>query len=216
MPGELEILNPDILVTQGAWAKTAIEQLFDVRQVSAAGEPDYRCAVVDIRQRSPSLWIHTHHPTAFGLFNNQRGRQLVLDFSAAGLDGTALARAWDGGRPGATRSPRARDAMVSSGGVVGDIETPRRACTSRVSDLEGHRLRGAPDRLGEKVWSTYRSRGCLVRERAFEDGPKKVRDTRCPAGTRPRLCTSFDARMARPSRAVQSDHRFAPRRADGF
>jgi len=72
LPGELAILNPDLLVTQGAWAKTAIEQLFSVRHVSAAGEPDCRCAVVDIRPGSSSLWIHTHHPTAFGLFNNQR------------------------------------------------------------------------------------------------------------------------------------------------
>ena len=72
LPGELEILNPDILVTQGAWAKTAIEQLLDVRHVCAADEPDCRCAVVDIRRGSPSVWIHTHHPTAFGLFNNQR------------------------------------------------------------------------------------------------------------------------------------------------
>ena len=72
LPGELKILKPKILVTQGAWAKTAIEQSFDVRQVSAAGEPDCRCAVLDIRQGSPSLWIHTHHPTAFRLFNHQR------------------------------------------------------------------------------------------------------------------------------------------------
>ncbi len=72
LPGELEILNPEVLVTQGAWAKTAIEQLFGVRHVATAGEPDCRCAVVDIRQGAPSLWIHTHHPTAFGLFNRQR------------------------------------------------------------------------------------------------------------------------------------------------
>ena len=88
-------------------------------------------------------------------------------------------------------------------GVVGDIETPRRACTSRVSDLEGHRTVSA-----RKCGPRTEAEDCLVRERAFEDGPKKVRDTRCPAGTRPRLCTSVDARMARPSRAVQSDHRF--------
>ena len=72
LPGELEILNPDILVTQGAWANIAVEQLLGVRNVFEAEDPDCRCAVLDIRQGSPSIWIHTHHPTAFGLFNNQR------------------------------------------------------------------------------------------------------------------------------------------------
>ena len=59
---------------------------------------------------------------------------------------------------------------------MGDIEAPRRACPSRVSDPEGHRTVSARG-CGPRT----EAEDCLVRERAVEDGPTKVRD---PTGAR--------------------------------
>lgn len=67
---EIVILKPDILVTQGNWAKTAIEKSFSVRKSSM----DKRiCSYVRfLISGRMVLWLHTNHPRDFGRFNQQR------------------------------------------------------------------------------------------------------------------------------------------------
>jgi uracil-DNA glycosylase len=67
--GEILILRPDIIVTQGDYAKLAIESSFPF---SVTGDMK-RCghAVLDVQERKV-LWFHTYHPRAFGGFNRQR------------------------------------------------------------------------------------------------------------------------------------------------
>ena len=82
IPGELRILNPDVVVTQGGWAKGAIR--FAVRRhghVVRTVESDarfrrnayYETGLVELDPDvKPSLWLQTYHPTAFGRFYPQR------------------------------------------------------------------------------------------------------------------------------------------------
>lgn len=68
--GELSALRPAILVTQGDWAKEAVETSF---QFTVKGnQKDRGHAIVIINSREV-LWFHTYHPSHFGGFNRQRG-----------------------------------------------------------------------------------------------------------------------------------------------
>lgn len=64
IPGEIEALRPDILVTQGDNAKWAVESIPEIKQrrdggILTLGDRDVR-------------WIHSYHPNAYGKFNPQR------------------------------------------------------------------------------------------------------------------------------------------------
>jgi hypothetical protein len=66
--GELEILQPDIIVTQGAQARRAVESSFRYIRLL-----DEACGVAVIRQGDRAiLWIPTHHPSAYGAFWKQK------------------------------------------------------------------------------------------------------------------------------------------------
>lgn len=68
--GEIVVLKPDILITQGKWAKLAIEQSFDSPQ--SPGNK-HLCSHVRFPMGNRSvLWFHTNHPRDFGRFNKQR------------------------------------------------------------------------------------------------------------------------------------------------
>lgn len=68
--GEIVILRPDILVTQGKWAKVAIEQSFDVPQ---SPKNKRLCSHVQFPlDNRKVLWFHTYHPSNYGKFNQQR------------------------------------------------------------------------------------------------------------------------------------------------
>jgi hypothetical protein len=73
--GELRILVPDILVTQGAEAKHVVDQ-FRVLEHNAAPDGCAECQakVVRIGADGRVLWVHTHHPSAYGLFYSQKKR----------------------------------------------------------------------------------------------------------------------------------------------
>jgi hypothetical protein len=68
--GEIAILEPDILVTQGKKAREAIQQSFEI---SESLEDKHICsyAWVSIEGKNV-LWLDTYHPRNFGKFNQQR------------------------------------------------------------------------------------------------------------------------------------------------
>ena len=82
LPGELRILKPDIVVTQGGWAKDVILKSLIVRRhivrtVESARrfrlDGHYETGLIEVEpDTKTSLWLHTHHPSSFGHFNPQR------------------------------------------------------------------------------------------------------------------------------------------------
>ena len=81
IPGELRVLRPDIIVTQGNWAREAILGSLEVREhvvqrVDAPGykhDAHYETALIKVEPGTDScLWLHTYHPREFGHFNPQR------------------------------------------------------------------------------------------------------------------------------------------------
>ena len=80
IPGELEILGPEIIVTQGRWARKALSQ-FGVREHvrRKVAAPDfkrdarYETGLIDVApRRKASLWLHTCLPGDYGRFHPQR------------------------------------------------------------------------------------------------------------------------------------------------
>jgi hypothetical protein len=68
--GEIAILEPAILVTQGKKAKEAIQQSF---KISESLEDQRICSHACIFVEGKKvLWFHTYHPRHFGKFNQQR------------------------------------------------------------------------------------------------------------------------------------------------
>ena len=72
IPGELEILDPDIIITQGKWGKLAIDGIFP-QLVS----PDYipkslsEVKIITINNH-PVIWIETFHPRYTGFHTKNR------------------------------------------------------------------------------------------------------------------------------------------------
>jgi len=73
VPGEIEILNPDIIVTQGRLARKSFEDAFEVVKATKGNIHKYPCSyeILQINWKKV-LVFHTHHPTNYGSFNNQR------------------------------------------------------------------------------------------------------------------------------------------------
>lgn len=82
IPGELRLLNPDVIVTQGGPAKDAILKSFSVRQhVVRKFDSDarfrldahYETGLIELKSDLKAcLWLQTYHPNNFGSFNPQR------------------------------------------------------------------------------------------------------------------------------------------------
>jgi hypothetical protein len=71
--GELRILLPDILVTQGGEAKVVAEQFRVLEENGAlSGCAECQARVIRIGPERRVLWLHTHHPSAYGLFWKQK------------------------------------------------------------------------------------------------------------------------------------------------
>jgi hypothetical protein len=76
---EIRIFDPHILVTQGNYAKMAIENaiklgrfsLKNERNVSMANKkmPDFR--IIEVNTKRPAVWIHHYHPSNYGIFNTK-------------------------------------------------------------------------------------------------------------------------------------------------
>lgn len=70
LPGELAVLRPDILVTQGAKSRDAIRSEFVVRDVRewSVGKATGLSGVIHGLTEGGTLWLATHHPSAYGAF----------------------------------------------------------------------------------------------------------------------------------------------------
>lgn len=68
LSGELSILCPDILVTQGQYGQSAIKEIYGSGE-SVQGDAYASRIEMDSR---PVFWLHTSHPGRFGDFNRQR------------------------------------------------------------------------------------------------------------------------------------------------
>jgi len=68
--GEIAILKPDILVTQGKLARAAIETILEI---SPEAKDTQACSYkwISIGDKK-TLWFHTHHPRYYGPYNEQR------------------------------------------------------------------------------------------------------------------------------------------------
>ena len=79
--GELEILCPDVIVTQGAEAKKAVESFYEPPE--RIGEDEYASTI--LMNSRKVFWLHTYHPGNWGAFNKQRGfdktRKLALGWN---------------------------------------------------------------------------------------------------------------------------------------
>lgn len=80
IPGELRVLGPDVIVTQGGWARAAVLEGFDVQQHVVRKDPvtgyrraaHYETGLIGLEPRRNTLWLHTYHPNSYGHFNPQR------------------------------------------------------------------------------------------------------------------------------------------------
>ena len=71
---ELRILQPDILVSQGAEARKAVEDLFrhaSFQRLESEGAKGGLGVLEGLNDRN-TLWIQMHHPSAYGLFHKQK------------------------------------------------------------------------------------------------------------------------------------------------
>lgn len=66
LQGELKILRPDIIVTQGAEAKKAVGSFYEPFE-----RIDKYASTIRMNSRKV-FWLHTYHPAAWGAFNKQR------------------------------------------------------------------------------------------------------------------------------------------------
>jgi len=84
IPEELKILEPEIIVTQGKWAKEAIcrSRRYTIQEhickhLDANGYRNpalYETGEIELGSESRALWISTYHPTNYGHFYPQRAR----------------------------------------------------------------------------------------------------------------------------------------------
>ncbi len=65
LPNEIAVLTPDVLITQGAEAKKAVET------ISIVGKELGSAVKVVMLSGREVLWIHTFHPRNFGQFSRQ-------------------------------------------------------------------------------------------------------------------------------------------------
>ncbi|MXZ12593.1 MAG: hypothetical protein F4Y78_01075 [Candidatus Dadabacteria bacterium] len=68
LKGELEILCPDVIVTQGAEAKKAVVSFY--KPPERIGEDEYASTI--LMNSRKVFWLHTYHPGNWGAFNRQR------------------------------------------------------------------------------------------------------------------------------------------------
>jgi hypothetical protein len=77
--GEIKILDPHILVTQGNYAKIAIENaikkkllvLKEKRNVPITNQKKPDLSIIEVNNKRPALWIHHYHPSNYGVFNTK-------------------------------------------------------------------------------------------------------------------------------------------------
>ena len=91
IPGEIKIFNPHILVTQGNFARIAIEEaiknyefsLIKATNISKANlnKPDFM--IIEIKSSKPTPWIHHYHPSNYGYFSKNYNKYRAYAKEAA-------------------------------------------------------------------------------------------------------------------------------------
>lgn len=79
IPGELEILDPDIIITQGKWARLALDRAFPEitsSEINPETIPEMKLVMINDH---PVIWIETFHPrhTSFHTVNRAHYSQYV-------------------------------------------------------------------------------------------------------------------------------------------
>lgn len=90
IPAEVRILKPDILVTQGDYARDAVNGAFEVesRQAAPGGTGECKATVLRLSESQRAIWLHTYHPSAYGKYWGQKNvcwpffAQAVAEFVA--------------------------------------------------------------------------------------------------------------------------------------
>jgi hypothetical protein len=74
IPGEIRILRPDILVTQGDYARDAVVGAFEVEAQLAGPKGSVLCraTILRVTPTQRAIWFHSYHPSAYGLYWRQR------------------------------------------------------------------------------------------------------------------------------------------------
>ena len=65
--GEINVLAPDIIVSQGAWAKEGVEHAFSVSPPSQWA----REKTVTLRDGKRTVWFPSYHPSSYGPYKRQ-------------------------------------------------------------------------------------------------------------------------------------------------
>ena len=77
LKGELEILCPDVIVTQGAEAKKAVEFFYE--SLERIDDDEYASTI--LMNSRKVFWLHTYHPGNWGAFNRQRNFDKVRNLA---------------------------------------------------------------------------------------------------------------------------------------
>jgi len=77
--GELNILDPDILVTQGKYArivakKMRIKEILHKENISGASSKEDDFHIVQLNRSKTIVWIHHYHPNNYGTFWKNRNK----------------------------------------------------------------------------------------------------------------------------------------------
>lgn len=72
IPGELEILDPDIIITQGKWGKITIDRVFPQLVSSDYITESLSEVKVIVINNHPVIWIETFHPRYTGFHTKNR------------------------------------------------------------------------------------------------------------------------------------------------
>jgi hypothetical protein len=86
--GELSILDPDILVTQGKYArmvaeKMKIKEVLHKENISGASSKEEDYHIVQMNNGKMIVWIHHYHPNNYGTFKKNRDKYITYAKKAA-------------------------------------------------------------------------------------------------------------------------------------
>jgi hypothetical protein len=86
--GELSILDPNILVTQGKYArmvaeKMKIKEVLHKENISGASSKEEDYHIVQMNNGKMIVWIHHYHPNNYGTFKKNRDKYITYAKKAA-------------------------------------------------------------------------------------------------------------------------------------
>ena len=212
IPGELRILKPDVVVTQGGRAKDAILRSFAVqrhvvRTIESAPrfrlKAHYETGLIELEpDMKKSLWLQTYHPSNFGHFNPQRAHCWPLYAEEVG-------RFWRS-RRGSRRLPERgarRNALTNvldkRAGIVIGLFRDLFECDGQRFGSPSHGVLGVSDGIEGVQWNAWYSQqdetawlGVNLEGKKYDAWPIARLIER--ELSHPRLLTEYRVRVARP------------------